>query len=35
VHDGSALVALSPGTIGHELTDGGPGHTPSWQPPPS
>lgn len=35
VHDGSVLVALSPGAIGHELTDGGPGHTPSWQPPPS
>lgn len=35
VHDGNVLVALSPGTIGHEFTDGGPGHTPGWQPPPS
>ena len=35
VHDGSILAKASPGSIGHEFSDGGPGHTPSWQPPPA
>jgi hypothetical protein len=33
VHNGSVLVQVTPGSIGHEFTDGGPGHTPSWKEP--
>ena len=33
--DGSVLVKISPGSIGHEFTDGGPGNMPSWKEPPS
>ena len=33
VHDGSVLVVVVPGSIGHGFTDGGPGHTPSWEEP--
>jgi hypothetical protein len=33
IHNGSVLVQVTPGSIGHELTDGGPGHMPSWKEP--
>jgi hypothetical protein len=33
VHDGSILVTVIPGSIGHGFTDGGPGHAPSWEEP--
>ena len=34
IHNGSVLVAVPAGTIGHELTSNGPGAMPSWQAPP-
>ena len=33
VHNGSVLVSVIPGSIGHELTDAGPGDMPSWKEP--
>lgn len=33
IHNGSVLVEITPGSIGHEFTDGGPGHAPSWKEP--
>jgi hypothetical protein len=33
VHNGSVLVMVIPGSIGHEFTDGGPGHMHSWEEP--
>ena len=34
VHNGSILVAIPSGPIGHEFTSGGPGVQPSWESPP-
>ena len=34
VHNGTVLVAVSPGAIGHEFTSRGPGFVPGWEPPP-
>ena len=34
VHNGSVLVEVIPGSIGHEFTTGGPGNMPSWLAPP-
>ena len=33
VHNGSVLTTVTPGSIGHGFTDGGPGHMPSWEEP--
>ena len=33
IHNGSVLVTVIPGSIGHGFTDGGPGHAPSWEEP--
>ena len=33
VHNGSVLTTVTPGSIGHGFTDGGPGHIPSWEEP--
>jgi hypothetical protein len=35
VHDGTVLVPVSPGSIGHEFTSNGHAFMPSWEPPPT